>query len=102
MPYFAEADIATMLADSPNVLTATNGESVVIGPCLFNESDEVILEGRDAGGNIAHLCRAYVRTTQFGFLVGNLPCSVDGRNFHVWKRLQEGDGAVTQLLLREV
>jgi hypothetical protein len=101
MPYFAEADIATMLADSPNVISATNGETPVIGPCLFNESDEVILEGRDAGGNIAHMCRAYVETTKFAFLVGNSECTVDGRNFTVWKRLQEGDGAITQLLLRE-
>ena len=99
--YFAEADLATMFADSPHVITATNGESEVSGPCEFYESDEVHMADRDTGGNIMRLCRAYVSTTVFGFLVGDAACTIDGRAFMVWKRLQEGDGAVTQFLLRE-
>lgn len=100
--YFAEADLATMFADSPHVISATNGESdVITGPCEFYESDEVQMADRDTGGNIMHLCRAYASTNVFGFLVGDAACTIDGRAFTVWKRLQEGDGAVTQFLLRE-
>jgi|ERR671924_847487 hypothetical protein len=101
MIFFGEADLDTMFADSPNVITANDGTVVVSGPCLFNESDEVRLETPESGGQIMHLCRAYVKTRTFGFLKGEMGCTVDGRDFLVWKRLQEGDGAVTQLLLRE-
>jgi hypothetical protein len=105
MTFFGESDLDTMFADSPNLITATppgEGASPLSGPCLFYESDELKLEAHDFGGQIMHLCRAYVKTSVFGFLVGDRPCTVDGRSFVVWKRLQEGDGAVTQFLLREV
>lgn len=105
MTFFGQDDLDTMFADSPNVITATppgDGAQPISGRCLFNESDEVKLEAHDFGGQIMHLCRVYVKTTDFGFLKGEMSCAVDGRSFTVWKPLQEGDGAITQILLREV
>jgi hypothetical protein len=90
-----------MLADSPNVITATpGGGSAVTGPCLRLESDELKLDSPTSAGVVMRLVRVYVQTSLFGFLEGGTTCNVDGVQYEVWKSLLEGDGALTQLLLR--
>jgi hypothetical protein len=99
--FWNDDDIATMLSDSPNVITATPvGGSPVTGSCLRLESDELKLDSPNSAPLVMHLVRVFVQTSQFGFLVGGSNCNVDGVQYSVWKTLMEGDGALTQLLLR--
>jgi hypothetical protein len=99
--FWNDDDIPTMLADSPNVITATPDVGPpVTGPCLRLESDELKLDSPAAAGVVMRLVRVFVQTTLFGFLEGGKTCNVDGVNYEVWKALMEGDGALTQLLLR--
>jgi len=99
--YWNDDDIPSMLADSPNVMTATPVSGPpVIGPCLFLESDELKLDSPGSAPLVMRLVRVFVQTTLFGFLEGGSTCNVDGVQYSVWKSLMEGDGALTQLLLR--
>lgn len=101
--YWNDADIPGMMADSPNVITATPDVGPVVSDhCLLMESDELKLDAPGAAGSVMRLVRVYVQTSLFGFLEGGKTCNVDGVNYQVWKSLLEGDGAVTQLLLRVV
>lgn len=115
--YWNDADIVGSFADSPNLLSAIPpGDPpppAVVGKCCLYESDELKLEATGAGGVTMHLIRIYAPTTMFGFLdigaavtVGTQDLDtgemVDGIDYTVWKRLMEGDGAITQMLLREV
>lgn len=99
--FWNDEDIVDMMSDSPNSITATPDVGPeVVGQCLFMESDELKLDTPSSAGVIMRLTRVYVQTSLFGFLETGATCSVDGVPYTVWKRLQEGDGAVSQLLLR--
>lgn len=99
--YFDDESIPSMLADWGNVITATpDGGQPVTGPCQFNESDELKLDSANSAPTVMRVVRAFVQTTQFGFLEGGATCSIDGVTYEVWKRMLEGDGALSQLLLR--
>jgi hypothetical protein len=99
--FWNDDDIPSMLADSPNVITATpESGPPVTGPCLRLESDELKLDSPGSAPLVMHLVRVFVQTTLFGFLVSGSACNVDGVAYTVWKTLMEGDGALTQLLLR--
>ena len=99
--FWNDSDIPGMLADSPNVITATPEIGpAVTGPCLRLESDELKLDSPSSAPLVMRLVRVYVQTTLFGFLDGGSICNVDGVQYEVWKRLMEGDGALSQLLLR--
>ena len=113
--FWNDVDIVGSFADSPNLLSAIPpgdpAPPAVVGKCCLYESDELKLEATGAGGVTMHLIRIYVQTSMFGFLdigsaltVGVLDLDtgdlVDGINYTVWKRLQEGTGDITQMLLR--
>jgi hypothetical protein len=99
--YWNDSDIVGMMSDSPNVISATpDGGEAVVGKCLFYESDELKLDAPESAGLTMHLARAYVQTSLYGFVDGGSAVIIDGANYTVWKRLMEGDGAITQLLLR--
>lgn len=102
--FWNDDDIPGMLADSPNVITATpESGPPVTGPCLRLESDELKLDSGSSAPLVMHLVRVFVQTSLFGFVVGGAngtTCNVDGVKYTVWKVLMEGDGALSQLLLR--
>jgi hypothetical protein len=59
--FWNNSDIPGMLADSPNVITATpGGGSPVTGRCLRLESDELKLDSPAAAGMVMRLVRVYM------------------------------------------
>jgi hypothetical protein len=97
MAIFEDDDIETMLADWENTLTFGEAEA----PCLFEERDELLLEGEQgAAPQIAAHIVATIRVSDFPALAQNSEIEVDGREFTVWRYLLLGDGALAELWLR--
>ncbi len=98
MGYFGDADVDTMLADWGHSITIAG----VTKPCLFDERDEVGLEQNGGAGQIMRVAVVLVKTSDFPNVKNDDACVVDGVSYTVWRRLRQGDGAITELLLRKV
>jgi hypothetical protein len=98
MGYFGDADVDTMLADWGHSITIAG----VTKPCLFDERDEVGLEQDGGAGQIMRVAVALVKASDFPNVKNDDACVVDGVSYTVWRRLRQGDGATTELLLRKV
>ncbi len=98
MGYFGDADVDTMLADWGHSITIAG----VTKPCLFDERDEVGLEQNGCAGQIMRVAVVLVKTSDFPNVKNDDACVVDGVSYTVWRRLRQGDGAITELLLRKV
>jgi hypothetical protein len=96
MAVFEDADIETMLADWQNEIS--DGETSAL--CLFDDSEELLLEQVGAGGQVARKITATIRSSDFPALGANDAVSVDGIAYTIWRRLQLGDGALSELWLR--
>lgn len=97
MAFFGDADVDTMLTDW--------GHSITIGgvtkPCLFDERDEVGLEQDGGAGQVMRVAVAMIKTSDFPSVKNDDACIVDSLSYTVWRRLLQGDGAITELLLRK-
>ncbi len=102
MVFFRAGDIKTMLADSPHSITIGN----VTEQCIFDDWDEVVLEGEGGAGQVVRATRAQVETTLFPAVKGDdaVRINFDGQSveYKVWRSLLQGDGAITELYLRKV
>jgi hypothetical protein len=96
MTIYNDAEIETMLADWQNQLTS--GEATA--PCLLDDGEELALEMAGGGGQVVRKISATIRTSDFPALQSNDAVSVDGIEYIVWRRLQLGDGALSELWLR--
>ncbi len=98
MVFFEEADIDTVLADSPDVITIAS----VTEPCLFDDHEEIALEQDGGGGQVVRVTVAQVKTTAFPNVKGDDPVQVNSIEYKVWRALVQDDKATTKLLLRKV
>lgn len=92
--FFQDADIISMMKDSPSSLTA--GE--VTAKVWLDSADELILQG-GAKGVVGKDFVVTIQTSQFPNLkIGDTP-TLDGTTYRVRDRAQIGDGALTKLHL---
>jgi hypothetical protein len=96
--FFGDADVDTMLADWGHSITIAG----VTRPCLFDERDAIGLEQDGGAGQIMRVAVATIKTSDFPNVMNDDACVVDGVSYTVWRRLRQGDGAITELLLRKV
>lgn len=100
MAFFEDDDIALMLDDSPHSITIGG----VTAKCFFDERDQIGLDG-GSGGQVMRVAKARVQTSAFPVIAGAAAVVIsdsDGnRNFTVWYPQLVGDGAFTDVYLRE-
>jgi hypothetical protein len=98
MPFFADDDIPSMLADW--------GSSITIGgvnaPCIFDEAAEVVLQQDGVGGQITIMPVALIQRTAFPSANKDDAVVVDGVSYIIYEALPIGDGALVRLALRKV
>jgi hypothetical protein len=96
MAIFEDPDIATMLADWENELTAGG----VTASCLFDDGEEEAFDPAGGGGQVVRKLTATIRASDFPALQSNDAVTIDGVAYTVWRRLQIGDGALCELWLK--
>lgn len=96
MSFWFEDDIDTMLEDSPNSMTV----NAVTQPVWFDDSDEAMLsEGAGYTAQIINIRAVNYKTAHFPDLKVGDVVSIDGADCKIHKRLKQGDGALTQLIV---
>jgi hypothetical protein len=97
-----DTDIEAMFADSPHTITA----GAVTEPCWFDEAQEVVLDDALSGGQITYSPAAIVQTSKFPDVAKGDQVSIsdgtEARTFEVWRARRLDDGALKELLLREI
>jgi hypothetical protein len=88
--FYDEADIDTMLADSPHSITI----AAVTRKCEFRETDAL------EGDVIVRVGIALVKTADYPNVAGGAACQVNGENFTVWTSMRSQDGGMTTLTLK--
>jgi hypothetical protein len=94
IPYFRKSDITKMLRRI--------GESVTINGTVtraFVDRETEVIEQALGGPLQNNLIMATIETDTVPGLVQGVPATVQGRAYYVWKRIQVGDGAMTQVFL---
>ena len=94
-PAFGDADIPALLADMGIAVTVGG----VAGVGLLDEADQVLVQDAERGAVVVLATTLTVQTSAFPAAAIGDAVVVGSTNFTVAKRLREGDGGLTKLVL---
>jgi hypothetical protein len=94
-PAFGDADIPALLKDMGIAITLGG----VAGIGLLDEADEIIVQDAERGAVVILATTLTVQTSAFPAVAIDAAVVIGSRNFTVQKRLREGDGGLSKLVL---